>query len=77
MVKVEVGITISAPIEKVFSYVADPTHKMDFIPSMTEIRGITGQGVGQKVGLDLQDDGRASQRGSRGHRIYSKQTVCR
>lgn len=65
MAKVEGSITINAPIEKVFSYLDDPTNCMDFIPSMTEIRDITGQGVGQKwrwtykmMGLPLQGEAR-------------------
>ena len=50
MAKVEASITINTPIEKVFAYLDDPTNCMDFIPSMTEIRDVTGQGVGQKWG---------------------------
>ena len=48
MAWVEGSITINAPIEKVFAYLDDPAHGMDFIPSITDIRDITGQGVGQK-----------------------------
>jgi len=50
MAKVGASITINTLIEKVFAYLDDPTNCMDFIPSMTEIRDVTGQGVGQKWG---------------------------
>lgn len=50
MARVEGSITINAPIEKVFAYLDDPINAMDFIPSITDIRDITGQGVGQKWG---------------------------
>ncbi len=50
MARVEGSITINAPVEKIFAYLDDPMNGMDFIPSMTDIRGITGQGVGQKWG---------------------------
>ena len=50
MVKIEGSITINAPVEKVFAYLDDPAHGMDFIPSITNIRDITGKEVGQKWG---------------------------
>lgn len=48
MAKVEGSIEINTPIKKVFAYLDDPTNTMNFIPSMTDIRDITGQRVGQK-----------------------------
>ena len=48
MTKVEGIIIINVPVEKVFAYLDDPTNCMNFIPSMTDIRDINGQGVGQK-----------------------------
>ena len=50
MAKVERSITIKAPIEKVFSYISNPKNELEFIPSITDIRDITGQGVGQRYG---------------------------
>jgi len=50
MARVEGSIIINAPVEKIFAYLDDPMNGMDFIPSITDIRGITGQGVGQKWG---------------------------
>jgi len=34
----------------VFSYVTDPRNELEYIPSITDIRDITGQGVGQRFG---------------------------
>jgi len=48
MAKLEQSITINAPVEKVFSYVCDPMNQLEWLPSMTDVRDITGEGVGQK-----------------------------
>jgi len=50
MEKVERSITINAPVEKVFSYITDPMNSLEYTPGMTEVRDITGQGLGQKFG---------------------------
>jgi len=50
MTKVERSFKINAPVEKVFSYVTDPRNELEYIPSITDIRDITGQGVGQRFG---------------------------
>lgn len=50
MAKVERTITVNVPVEKVFSYISDPNHELDTIPSITDIRDVTGEGVGQKWG---------------------------
>lgn len=50
MAKVERSFKINAPVEKVFSYVTDPRNELEYIPSITDIRDITGQGVGQRFG---------------------------
>jgi uncharacterized membrane protein len=50
MAKIEQSITINAPVEKVFSYVGDPMNQLEWLPSMTDVRDITGEGVGQKFG---------------------------
>ena len=48
MATVERNITINAPIEKVFTYIADPKNELETVPSITDIRDIIGQGVGQR-----------------------------
>ena len=50
MAKVARSIIINAPVEKVFSYISDPKNELEFVPSITDIRDITGQGVGQRYG---------------------------
>jgi carbon monoxide dehydrogenase subunit G len=50
MAKVERSIIVNAPVEKVFSYISDPNNELDSIPSITDIRDIKGEGVGQKWG---------------------------
>lgn len=50
MAKVERSIIINAPMEKVFSYVADPANQLEYIPGITDIRDITGEGVGKRYG---------------------------
>lgn len=50
MAKVERSIIINAPVEKVFSYISDPNSELESMPSITDIRDITGQGVGQRWG---------------------------
>ena len=47
MARVERSITINAPVEKVFAYIADPTGELESIPSITDIRNVKGEGVGQ------------------------------
>jgi carbon monoxide dehydrogenase subunit G len=50
MAKVERSISINAPVEKVFAYVSNPANEMEWFPSITDIRDIKGEGVGQKYG---------------------------
>ena len=50
MARVEGSIIINAPVEKVFAYLDDPANGLDFIPGITDIRDVTGLGVGQKWG---------------------------
>ena len=47
MEKVERSITINAPVEKVFDYLADPMSQLEWLPSMMEVKDVTGSGVGQ------------------------------
>jgi len=48
MATVERSITINAPVEKVFAYIVDPRNELETVPSITDIRDIIGQGVGQR-----------------------------
>ena len=48
MAKVERNVLICAPVDVVFSYVTDPMNKLEWLPSLTEIREITGYGVGMQ-----------------------------
>ena len=50
MAKTEQSITINAPVEKVFSYICDPMNQLEWLPSITDVRDIVGEGVGQKSG---------------------------
>jgi uncharacterized membrane protein len=47
MAKVERSITINAPVEKVFNYIADPMNNAEWVPSIMEITDVSGSGVGQ------------------------------
>jgi uncharacterized protein YndB with AHSA1/START domain len=38
---------ISAPVEKVFAYVTDPTNLPEWFVGLTEVTDVTGPGVGQ------------------------------
>jgi carbon monoxide dehydrogenase subunit G len=48
MAKVERSILIKAPLEKVVSYLTDPKNELEWLPSLTDVREVTGQGVGKK-----------------------------
>ena len=48
MAKVERNTLIKAPLEKLFSYLTDPKNELEWLPSITDVRGVTGQGVGKK-----------------------------
>jgi uncharacterized membrane protein len=41
------SINISAPVEKVFAYVSDPTNLPEWMGSLSEVTDVTGSGVGQ------------------------------
>jgi len=50
MPKIERSVAINAPIEKVFTYISDPTNELECIPGVMDIRDVTGQEVGQRCG---------------------------
>jgi carbon monoxide dehydrogenase subunit G len=41
------SINISAPVEKVFAYVADPLTNIEWLVGATEVTDVTGSGIGQ------------------------------
>ena len=49
MAKVEKSITINAPVKKVFAYIEDPMSQLEWLPSITEVRDVTGEGVGRHL----------------------------
>ena len=48
MASITRSISINAPLEKVFSYITNPVNRVDWIPDVTSIHNIIGQGKGQK-----------------------------
>jgi uncharacterized membrane protein len=52
MAKITRSISISAPVEKVFAYMDDPTHMPEFWPSMIEVKDVkqAPEGVGSTFG---------------------------
>ena len=47
MAKVKRSITINAPVEKVFNYLDDPMTQPEWIPSLMEVKDVSGSGVGE------------------------------
>ncbi|MDH3727906.1 MAG: SRPBCC family protein [Myxococcales bacterium] len=63
MPKISNSINISAPVEKVFGYVSDPMSALEWFVGMTEVKDVTGSGVGQHyqwkytmIGVPLQGE---------------------
>jgi uncharacterized membrane protein len=50
MATVERSVTIRAPVEKIFSYISNPTNELEWLPSIIDVRHIVGKGVGQRFG---------------------------
>jgi len=47
MIKSELSITIDAPPEKVFARIEDFKSNIEWVPSLIEIKNVTGKGKGQ------------------------------
>jgi uncharacterized membrane protein len=47
MATVKKSITINAPVEKIFAFIDDPMNLKDWVPSIMEVKDVTGDGVGQ------------------------------
>ncbi len=48
MAKIERNVVIRVPVEKVFSYISDPMKLLEWLPSLFDIRNVTGEGVDQQ-----------------------------
>jgi len=48
MAVVRKEIVVDAPVARVFDYVNEPTTMADWLPSMVEVHGVVGTGVGQQ-----------------------------
>ena len=47
MAKIEKSVTINAPVEKVFNYIADPMTQPEWLTSMIMVNDVSKSGVGQ------------------------------
>jgi len=47
MAKISRKATINAPVEKVFSYLNNPMNQLEWLPSITSVRNVNGEGKGQ------------------------------
>jgi carbon monoxide dehydrogenase subunit G len=50
MSKVKRSISIKAPVDKVFAYITEPKNELEWLPSITDVREVTGEGVDKKWG---------------------------
>lgn len=48
MAKLEKAITVNVPVEKAFSYVTNPLNQLEWLPSITDVREVTGLGKAQR-----------------------------
>jgi len=48
MPKIEKASTLNVPVEKVFSYITNPVNQLEWLPSITDVRDVSGQGKGQR-----------------------------
>ena len=54
MPKINSSINISAPVEKVFAYVADPLANLEWLVGTTEVTDVTGSGIVPAFSLEIQ-----------------------
>lgn len=47
MATVNKSIAINAPVANVFAYLEDPMNHVEWVPSIMEVKDVTGSGVGQ------------------------------
>jgi len=48
MQKINTSIDIERTVNDVFAYLEDPTHHEEWLPSLIEVRNVTGAGEGQR-----------------------------
>ena len=48
MEKIQTNIDISRPADDVFAYLEDPSHHAEWLPSLIDVRNVTGAGEGQR-----------------------------
>jgi len=49
MAKIERSFVINVPTEKVFSYISDSTKLSEWLPGLSAVRNITGEGLDQRA----------------------------
>ena len=49
MAKIERSFIINVPVEKVFSYMSDSTKLSEWLPGLSAVRNIMGEGLGQRA----------------------------
>ena len=47
MAKISRNSTVNARVEKVFSYISDPLNQLEWLPSISSVRDVSGEGKGQ------------------------------
>jgi uncharacterized membrane protein len=47
MAKISRKNTINAPVDKVFSYISNPMNQLEWLPSISSVRDVSGEGKGQ------------------------------
>lgn len=57
MAKVERSMTVNADVDKVFAYISNPENEMEWFTSISDVRNITGKGVGQRYGFTYKMSG--------------------
>ena len=62
MEMIQKSIDINGSVDRVFAYLDDPATGTQWLPSMMEVRNISGSGVGPASRMDIQDGGVRSRR---------------
>jgi uncharacterized membrane protein len=48
MARIEKTVTIKVPVDKAFSYITSPMNQLEWMPSITDVRDVSGLGKGQR-----------------------------
>lgn len=72
------SIHIDAPVDKVFAYVTDPMTSVEWMVSLTEVRDVTGSGVGQHwgweytmIGIPFQGESTVTESSANEHHVFT------